>query len=182
VSLTSLWCSVGDECQILQSKQKPTMASRSSSDVGGLLIGRLYEVRFWSVARPANEIDAWKDKSLPLPGPSELVSLWKVEPALDGDRAAQLASQGVSLIEIALSSFVTGYADAYSGLAPEMLTGVLKEQFGKNLHAIQIARASDGYIVIYEPSPPLLLEGIGGCPEMLAGGGFFFRDQGFQRG
>ena len=162
--------------RILSSTQKPTMASRSATDVGGLLIGRLYEVRFWNVARPAAEIENWKDKSLPLPAPDGLVSLWKVEPSLDAERAAELASKGFSLIEIAMASFATAYALAYSELAPELLTGVMKVHFGHNLHAIQIARTSDGYIVLYEPAPPDLLAGIGATTEMVEAGGFFLRD------
>lgn len=161
---------------LLQSNQKAAMAARSTTDLGGLLVGRLFEVRFWRIALPVAEIDAWKDKSLPLPAPEELVSLWKVEPSLDLQQANQLVAQGFSRVEIALATFVTGYAHAYSLFARELLTGVIKEQFGYEIHAILIGRGADGYIVLYEPSPPELLRGIGASSEEIKLGGFFGYD------
>lgn len=160
--------------KILQSNQRPTAGARSSTALGGLFVGRLFEMRLWECSRLGKEIDAWKDKSLPLPSPAGLVGLWKTEPALDSETANHLAAQGFSAIEISLSSFVEAYADAYSTIAPDILTGVAKEQFAHKIHVSLIVRASDGYIVLYEPSPPELLMGIiGSDAAKTTTGGFY---------
>lgn len=167
---------VGKSGKVMRSTQKAALAARSSTSLGGLFVGRLSEMRFWKIARPAAEIDAWKDKSLPLPAPDGLVSLWKTEPALDADQANHLAAQGFSPIEISLSSFAAAYADAYSTIAPDILTGVAKEQFARKIHSTLMGKAADGYVVLYEPSPPELLAGITDNTEMTALGGFFAFD------
>jgi hypothetical protein len=159
--------------KILKSNQRATVGARSSTALGGLLLGQLFEMRFWGIARSADEIDAWKDKSLPLPAPAGLLGLWKVERTLNSERAGQLAAQGFSPIEISLSSFITTYVDAYSTIAPDILTGVAKEQFAHKIHATLIVRAADGYVVLYEPSPPELLANITGNLEKTEAGGFF---------
>lgn len=159
--------------KILRSQQWPTLGARSSTALGGLFVGRLFEMRFWQIARSTNEIDTWKDKGLSLPAPDGLAGLWSVEPSLDSTRAKQLVDQGFSPIEIALVSFVTAYVDAYSSMALNVLSGIAKEQFAHNIHATRIVRAADGYVVLYEPSQFELLDGSGAQAEMAAADGLF---------
>jgi hypothetical protein len=158
--------------KVLESKQRVSAAARSSTALGGLLVGRLFEMRLWEAARAIEEIDNWKDKSLPLPAPPSLCGLWRAEPGLDSIMAKHLASNGFSPIEISLSSFVTAYADAYSTIAPEILTGIAKEQFAHKVHAL-VGRTADGYVVLYESSPRELLAGIASDPDMAAASEFF---------
>lgn len=162
--------------QLLASRQKPTMGARSSRDMGGEFIGRVYETRVWSVARTSEEVDKWKDKTLQFPAPDGLAACWTAEHSIGAEKARQLIDKGLKPVEVSLASFVFAYAAAYALRAPALLSGTGKERFPHTIHSTILIKAANGFIVLYEPTPPGYLAGLGAGPEALSHGGFFFFD------
>lgn len=161
---------------LLASRQKTTMGARSSTDMGGEFTGRQYEARVWTIARTAAEIETWKDKTLQFPAPDGLAACWGAEPSIGAEKAKSLIEKGLKPVEITLASFIFAYATAYARHSPDMLTGAAKERFHHSVHSTILIRTADGFLVLYEPTPPGYLVSLGADSESIGKGGFIFFD------
>ncbi len=161
---------------IRTTSQRPTMAARSSTDRGGYLVGRVYEVRIWSAARTQEEIDFWKDRRLVLPVIPHLQGLWRTESTFDAEQASFLQQRGFTDLERAFSDFLAVYTESYSRQGADLLSPAARSQFSSHFHTLLAIKASDGYAVLYEDSPATYLQSLGSDIEQINKGGFLFLD------
>lgn len=127
-----------------KSKEPIAIGARSASDLGGFYVGRLYEIRFWKVARSPEEIQFWHNRIYPLPAPSECFALYQTAGGLGYETAKQLDSQGFSDKEIAWGSFLVRYGAEFDRLAPQWLSEKVKGRLGDSIHQTVLVKARDG--------------------------------------
>lgn len=153
----------------VESSEPPTFGARSSSDPGGYFVGLMHEVRAWRVARTEQEINEWKYRVYPIPGPPECQGLWQSDRSLDREQALALASLGFTKLEIAWANFTGRYTLDYNRLAPKVLRGKAAQLFAEPIAFQLLIRAKDGYLAIYEPNEPTYIKttlpGVEGPPE-----------------
>jgi hypothetical protein len=145
-----------DKSGLLATSDQPTVfATRSSTDVGGVFVGMVWEFRIWNVARRQEEIQIWKDHLLPVtPQPEGLVGLWSGEPGPQDDIYDNLTEVGFSQDEILLNHFGQWYMSQYNLIAPKSLKGEARTHFPPEIRLYTWIRARDAYCALYFPDFP----------------------------
>lgn len=150
----------------LQTTVQPTVfATRSSTDVGGMLVGTLQEIRIWNVARSGDDINLWKNRLLPVePQPDGLVCLWEGEPG-PPEEITDLLQKGFANEEARLIHFVQWYAGQYNAHSQSLLQENVRRYYGEGIRSVRFYRACDGYITLYSPDYSGLMKAVENEPE-----------------
>ena len=136
------------------SEQEVVVGVRSATDQGGHLIGRIFDLRYWRVARSSKEIDFWKNRTLPVPISDEgCIGYWHTEPRLPLKSRKQLSERGFSSQELSFFDFIHQYSYEYSRTASQLLNSETLEAYPSRIHTPVAIKVSDGYLVFYEPGP-----------------------------
>lgn len=135
----------------LQSSGQPTVfATRSTTDVGGMLVGIFQEIRIWSVARTSEDINLWKSRLLPVePPPEGLEGLWEGEPGPPDEISEDLLNSGFTIEEAMLLHFAYWYAGQFNAHSRTLLQEVTRRYYGEEIRSVYFCRARDGYFALY---------------------------------
>ncbi len=136
------------------SEQQVVIGVRSATDQGGHLIGRIFDLRYWQVARTSKEINFWKNRTLAGPVLDEgCVGYWHTESRLSLESKKQLSGGGFSSQELSFFDFIHQYSYEYSRIAGQLLNSEALRLYPSRLHTPLVIKVSDGYLVFYEPGP-----------------------------
>ncbi len=145
--------------KLARSSQSTVFAGRSATDLGGPFVGCLQEMRFWEIARSAEEINLWKHRSLPTkPMPTGLVGLWGLDLDPPQEMFDALNAQRWSEEEIRLAHLTNVYRERFNSVSSQTLTGRAQPCYSDRIDFVVFIRARDGYAAFYEPSFPEYLE------------------------
>jgi hypothetical protein len=136
------------------SEQEVVVGVRSATDQGGYLVGRIFDLRYWQVARTSEEVNFWKNRTLPVPMSDEgCVGYWHTEPRLPVELRKRLSEGGFSGQELSFFDFIHQYSYEYSRIAGQLLNAETLELYPSRIHTPVVIKVSDGYLVFYEPGP-----------------------------